>query len=478
MKKSKNKAKLKNWIKVLIAVVIIITIAAGFYYISKTYNLFMKKPPSNLIIPPNDQNQNSSNDQDDEELNFISFGEKAVGMEEEKNYLVLFLNSMELRPGGGYIGSFAKIKLKNGEILEKETFNTNVYDTQIPNKDEPPFLIKEKLLSIDWGLRDSNWYLDFYENAEFFLEIYNKQATNEEFDGVIAITSNLLPFILQETDGPITLANVEGEFTKENVLEKLEYEVEMNYHNRNVDKADRKKILNEFMDKLMNKIYEMSKLKKLGLANKLKDYLVTKDIQLYFKDPDLQNYARANNWTGEITSPKNSDYLSIVNVNLGAAKTDRCIQRNYDYFIDFNQTKPMANLILKYENTCREPDFMTNDYQNFIRVYTNEESELIKALGFKDLGINSIINDEKNAGIFNEKDKKIFGNLSIIKLNSEKEFTFRYYLNPNLTFDNYKLYFQKQPGANDINLKVTIKKDSNQKILYDDEVRKDLMINY
>ena len=69
------------------------------------------------------------------------------------------------------------------------------------------------------------------------------------------------------------------------------------------------------------------------------------------------DYARANNWTGEIVSPPDSDYLSIVDINLGALKSDRCIQRKIDYLIDFTSQKPIANLTTTYKNTCQEENF-------------------------------------------------------------------------------------------------------------------------
>ncbi|MFZ1654590.1 MAG: DUF4012 domain-containing protein, partial [Candidatus Moraniibacteriota bacterium] len=37
---------------------------------------------------------------------------------EERVFLVLFQNNMELRPGGGFIGSFGILKVKDGSITD------------------------------------------------------------------------------------------------------------------------------------------------------------------------------------------------------------------------------------------------------------------------------------------------------------------------------------------------------------------------
>ncbi len=40
---------------------------------------------------------------------------------EEKTFMLLFQNNMELRPGGGYIGSFGILKMQDGQVKELAT---------------------------------------------------------------------------------------------------------------------------------------------------------------------------------------------------------------------------------------------------------------------------------------------------------------------------------------------------------------------
>ena len=61
----------------------------------------------------------------------------------ERTFLVLLQNNMELRPGGGYIGSFAIITVKNGEIIHSAVHDTANFDGRIPDDIEPPFPMQE-----------------------------------------------------------------------------------------------------------------------------------------------------------------------------------------------------------------------------------------------------------------------------------------------------------------------------------------------
>jgi hypothetical protein len=70
------------------------------------------KRDSSSVIKPSFNNESR--------LTFLSFIEKFSGNESPKKYLFLFQNSMELRPTGGFIGSFAVVDIDKGKIVKKE----------------------------------------------------------------------------------------------------------------------------------------------------------------------------------------------------------------------------------------------------------------------------------------------------------------------------------------------------------------------
>jgi len=42
--------------------------------------------------------------------------------------MLIFQNNMELRPGGGHIGSFGILKMKDGNIQEMKTYDLSTFD--------------------------------------------------------------------------------------------------------------------------------------------------------------------------------------------------------------------------------------------------------------------------------------------------------------------------------------------------------------
>src|SRR3989344_4137881 len=89
-----------------------------------------------------------------------------------RTYLILFQNSLELRPGGGFIGSFGILKIKDGAILHFSVHDTGNFDGRIPSTVEPPYPMRETLRINSWKLRDSNYSPDFHENAKWAETFY------------------------------------------------------------------------------------------------------------------------------------------------------------------------------------------------------------------------------------------------------------------------------------------------------------------
>jgi len=109
---------------------------------------------------------------------------------------VLFQNNFELRPGGGFIGSFGILKVKGGKVTKFEVHDTGNFDGRIPDTVAPPYPMKETLNIPSWKLRDSNWEPDFETNAKQAIEFYKMGQGEENFDGVVAITANVLTSFL------------------------------------------------------------------------------------------------------------------------------------------------------------------------------------------------------------------------------------------------------------------------------------------
>lgn len=369
----------------------------------------------------------------------------------EKTFLILFQNDMELRPGGGYIGSFGILKIKDGEVVAINTHDLSNFDGRIPDGIEPPYPMKETLRIDSWKMRDSNYSPDFLTNAQKAEEFYYLGQGEEAFAGIIAINSKVLTSFLQVT-GPITLEGYPGTYGDEDSVLALEYQVEKGYVEQKIAKGDRKEVLNVLAQEIISRVFQLTISERLKLVRIILEDLNKKDIQLYFKDADLQAQAEKANWSGKVDQEWRGDYLMLVDANLGAYKSDYYIERSFEYSVDLSQTAPKAKLKITYRHTAKEKDWMTRDYLSYLRVYVPEETWL-KSSG-----------DLSGARFGKELGKKYFGFLVKVPLDSEKTVEYEYVVDEKILASEYDLLIQKQSGSGEVQGKVKIiNRDGSQK---------------
>ena len=81
-------------------------------------------------------------------------------------FLLLLQNNMELRPGGGFLGQYAVIKVKNGEVVSSFFEDANLLDQRITARVTPPWPLTQYMQIKKWKFRDSNFSPDFPTNVE------------------------------------------------------------------------------------------------------------------------------------------------------------------------------------------------------------------------------------------------------------------------------------------------------------------------
>jgi hypothetical protein len=350
--------------------------------------------------------------------------------------MVLFQNNLELRPGGGFIGAFAVVKTKNGKIVSMETHDLSNFDSQIPNTIVPPYPLRETKVANFWKLRDSNFSPDFAVNAKKAEEFYHLGNGQEQFDGVVGITSNVLSSILKIT-GPISVEGYPGTYDSDNAILSLEYQVEKAFEEQGIDRVERKSVMSDLDKEIEKRVFAFSVSQKIRLAKILLGDLQRKDIQLNFKDASLQKVVANAKWSGEVDQTWNKDFLMISDANLGSFKSDHYVKRSVDYTADLSGEVPRASLKITYEHTAKEKDWMTRNYTDYLRVYVPKDSQLTSQTNF----------DQTQSR--NEFDKKYFGAIIYVPIATSKTVEINYDL-PQSIREDYSLKIQKQAGLLDI----------------------------
>ncbi len=378
---------------------------------------------------------------------------KAGGFNGEKTFLILFQNNMELRPGGGFIGSFGILKTKGGKISDVQIFDTGIFDAQIPNTETPPYPLGDMLPIKSWKMRDSNWSPDFKTNVEKAQYFYRLGGGQENFDGVIAISTSVLNSFLSIT-GPVKIDDYPGLYNDETAILQLEYQVEKGYVEQGIEKSDRKSVMKEMAQVLVEKAHNFSLSQQFALAQKIEDHLKKKDIQFFFRDDALQAEAEKLNWAGQ-TRDFDGDYLQVVDANLNSLKSDICIRRKIDYEIDLSADQPQAKLAIQYEHTCRARDWMTTNYNDWTRVYALAGSWLVDS---------SVPPEEMRFS--DELGKKVFGFPVYVPIGKTETVNLTYNLPADLKNKTYHLLIQKQSGSGDLPVKIrVVQKDGSETVI-------------
>jgi hypothetical protein len=307
---------------------------------------------------------------------YFNFFLSLLGEENPRHYLLLFQNNSELRATGGFIGSYALLKIYKGQIDSLEVNNIFDADGQLIVNIVPPQPIQK--ISSGWSTHDANWYFDFPTSAEKIAWFYEKTGA-PTVDGIIALTPAVIEKILEIT-GPLHLSNYDLTINHENFVTEVQYKVEKDY---DPYQNKPKKILADFTSHLFNKISQIPKEKWANIVLSFKTALQEKDMFLWLKEEEEQSFISQQGWEGSILQA-GGDYLAVVHSNINGYKTDRFMKEDVSLDIELKEDgSAIHNLTIHRKHTGGNEAYEWYNKVNsdYIRVYLPKGTKLLKATG-------------------------------------------------------------------------------------------------
>lgn len=380
---------------------------------------------------------------------FLDVFPSIVGENEKKTYLVLFQNSAELRPTGGFIGSFALLSFNKGKLIDFEVQDVYWADGQLKGHVEPPEEIKKYLGEANWYLRDVNWDPDFpatAQKAEWFLE----KETGRTVDGVVGINLYFAQRLIRAI-GEIEVPDFKEKITADNFFERAQYYAETNFFPGSTQKQD---FLGKVARVLFQEIKEAEGEKRIKIAESIYLSLTNKDVLIYLNDSRAMKIIAELNWDGAIREVSDSfcrdknclkDYLMIVEANLGVNKANYFVERKVKSVGEIDEEgKIKKTVLISYQNKSPSERFPGGRYKNYLRILTPLGSTLDKVFW----GGREIKKEDIKEG--QEKKKTVFGFLIEVLPGETKELEVSYYL-PQLVTpkqkNNWLFLVQKQSGT-------------------------------
>lgn len=325
----------------------------------------------------------------------------------DHHLFVMILNPSEIRPSGGFLGSYADLVISGGHIKSIDVHDINDLDRAIDLKIIPPEPIQ--VIATKWKTADANWFFDFPSSAKRILQfaesssLYNQKQAKVSFDGSIAITGNIIEDILKIT-GPLKIPDTDLVITSENFLLEIQEEIQTARENQSTYP---KEILKEITPLIFEKLTALDDLNKKKLFSSIGDWISKKDLMIYFKDQEFQNFLSQLNLAGEVYPlPQNfiGNYLAVVNSNIGGNKTDLFINQKVNLVSQIEEEGIVKNhLTISREHGGNKSKYWWHKTpnQNYLQVFTLKDASLENASGGIVKKITQKIN-YKNSGYLND----------------------------------------------------------------------------
>lgn len=308
-----------------------------------------------------------------------------LGFDEERTFLLLLLNNTELRPGGGFIGTYAVATLRNGQLMDLFVEGSDLLDARAPTRQvsyPAPKPIQDYLKVDQWQFRDSNWSPDFAEGAKWALWLYRQEGGRaaDRIDGVIGVTATVLEELINLT-GSITVGDVT--IRQGSAVSDLEYEVEYAFSHRGLPVIERKEIMGDLAHKIARRLVSIAPTRWKEILDTFQRLGHEKYLMMYAADPVVQAVISAQGWGGEV-EPFSGDGFMVVDANLGALKTDHAMRRYYRYAVRPAQNGAFEGaLTIRYEHRGAL-DWRTSRYRSYTRVYLPDDVTVKEVRGFVD----------------------------------------------------------------------------------------------
>lgn len=302
-----------------------------------------------------------------------------VGKDRSRTYLLIFQNNTELRPTGGFMGSFAEVVMDQGKVkaVRVPPGGTYALKGQLLARIASPKPLQ--LINPLWQFQDSNWSPDFPTAAKKITWFWSK-AGQPTLDGVIAVNASFVENVLALT-GPIEMPEYGKTITAENFLLETQKAVEIEYDR---EANTPKKFIGDMAQKLMARLAALPQEEWFKIAGLVSSSLETKDIQIAMSDPAEEQVVERYGWSGRLKESA-GDSLAIVEANIAGQKTDGMIKESVDHNVTVNDDGSMqTKLVLTRTHTAAKGELFRGVRNvSYVRFYVPNGSTLVSASGFQ-----------------------------------------------------------------------------------------------
>lgn len=273
-----------------------------------------------------------------------------AGGDSPKRYLFLSQNPDEVRPTGGFIGTYGVLTATGGKLtLERYDAIENWpgYNTAVVPPDQAGIPFRFNTPPKPKTLANVNTGPDWPEAAQLAANLW-KAGGEAPVDGVISFTPGFMARVLAVV-GPVTIASYGETVTAGNVVERLDFET---HHVTPPDGTNRKAFVAAVAEAVMQKLLNAPASKWEPLGTAVGQAFAAKEALAWSSDPQVAASLRSRGWDGAFRPPS-GDFFFNSEFEY-AAKNGRAIQRVYDHHVSL-RADGSARITTKLTLTNNDP---------------------------------------------------------------------------------------------------------------------------
>ncbi len=300
---------------------------------------------------------------------------QALGIPVPQRYLILFQNSGELRPTGGFITAYSLVTLHNGRIGAISSHDIYSLQNLITYRPSAPPIL-HYVYTMHWHLRDANIFPNLPTSALAINRFYSsiKNPGFPPVNGMIFVNTWLVDDLLKIT-GPLTMPSAYHHvvITAQNANTEMEVIAE----HSGLPSSTRKAFIGVMMQNLFARTMASSGSQTLRVLHVIGEGLTQKSLMLWFRNPQAERLAAQHNWAGTITTHEPSDYLEVVDMNLGGHKDNFFLHETVKVTIRIQNHRALETDTVNWFTSALDNGWLVVPYQSYVRIYVPLGSQMV-----------------------------------------------------------------------------------------------------
>ncbi len=364
-----------------------------------------------------------------------------LGMPSQQRYWLVFENSGELRPTGGFMTAYGDMPIHDGKLGKIMTHN--IYGLYLGTTYRPPAppMFTAAFGVQHWHMEDANTSPDVPITVHNIYRFYDSIPTAPKpLNGVAFITTWFVDRLIADFGGISLGAPYNVNITAANANYEMEY---LSEKDKEIPNDKRKAFIGVMLHDLMHRLFHESPAELLRVAGTVDTALNQKLLLLYFNNPHAEALVNRYDWGGEIPTTFDGNYLEEVDENLGGHKDNYYLQEAVSSTVVRDGSQYEETVEIHWTNPGLYNDWTVVPYQAYVRVYVPPNASLVGVNG-EDAYFSDYENPTENKNVFGGEFK-----MGVRKHASDPPATWTMkitYLLPGSTnVDRYLI--QKEPGV-------------------------------